>query len=246
MKKIFILALAVWIAAAGFSSAELFNIQNIDYGKANLKAIDKATGNVLWQCVLNVQRGNGFVFSEEKGEGIWGKDRAYKTWDSRAYFKLEGTRLIPYQIEIVIRDKNGKIVQSTRKTYDLKNQTVYCIFNGRSKVINFDDDLIDKEQMGVCVSNYDFEAKKDMVFHLLTNEPTRYKMTLKYLGAETVDNVACHKLQLIPDLGALNVIGAFVPKTYFWMEAAPPHDFVRYEGLESGLGTPYIVMEKSR
>jgi len=244
MKKIFILALAVWVAAAGFSSAELFNVQNIKYGKTDLKAIDKATGKALWQCTLTVQKLNGFIYAEEKGAGIWGKDRTYKSWDARSYFKLEGAKLTPYQVEVVIKGQNGGVVQAVKKSYDPKNQVVYCWINGRMKTLTFDQDMIDKEEMGVCISSYDFERKTDMSFHLMTNEPTRYKMTLKYLGAETINNIPCHKLQLVPDLGALNVVGAFVPKTYFWLEAAPPHDFVRYEGLESGLGTPYIVMEK--
>jgi hypothetical protein len=187
---------------------------------------------------------NGFIFTEEKGSGIWGKDRTYKTWDSRSYFKYEGAKLTPFQVEVIIKDQNGSVVQTIKKSYDLQNQVVYCRINGRTKTLNFDRDMIDKEEMGVCISSYDFERKPDMSFHLMTNEPARYKMTLKYLGTETVQNIPCHKLQLVPDLGALNMIGAFVPKTYFWLEAAPPHDFVRYEGLESGLGTPYIVMEK--
>ena len=244
MKKILILALAVWIAAAGLSFAELFNVQNIKYGTTDLKATDKATGQALWQCSLTVQKLNGFIYAEEKGAGTWGKDRTYKTWDSRSYFKLEGTRLIPYQVEIYVKDQSGNNFQTIKKSYDSKNQVVYCRINGITKTLNFGQDLIDKEEMGVCVSNYDFERRSDMTFHLMTNEPSRYKMTLKYLGTETISNIPCHKLQLIPDLGAFNVIGAFVPKTYFWLEAAPPHDFVRYEGLESGLGTPYIVMEK--
>lgn len=232
------------ILVAGLSSAELFNVQNIKYGKTNLKAIDKATGQALWQCTLTVQKANGFIFTEEKGVGIWGKDRTYKNWDARSYFKLEGTKLMPYQVEVIIKDQNGSVVQSIKKSYDSKNQVVYCRIDGRMKTLTFDPDMIDKEEMGVCISSYDFERKPDMSFHLMTNEPARYKMTLKYLGTETMNNLPCHKLQLVPDLGALNVIGSLVPKTYFWMEVAPPHDFVRYEGLESGLGTPYIVMEK--
>lgn len=246
MKRSWICSVLILASIASLSFAESFNVKNVIYGTTNLKAVDKSSGAPLWESVLKVEKGKGFIYSEERGAGIWGQGRTYKTWDTKAYFKLEGTKLVPDQVEIVFKDKNGSVIQTIKKSYDRRNHAVYCAINGKTKTFDFDVDLIDKEEMGVCASNYDFDLKKDLVFHFLSNQPTRYKMTLKYLGTETIRNILCYKLQLIPDLGALNMIGAFVPKTYFWMEAASPHDFVRYEGLESGLGTPYIVLEKAK
>jgi hypothetical protein len=51
---------------------------------------------------------------------------------------------------------------------------------------------------------------------------------------------------MIPHLGMLNVIRPFLQKTYFWFTVAAPNNWIRYQGLESGPGTPEVVMELSR
>ncbi len=85
---------------------------------------------------------------------------------------------------------------------------------------------------------------------MLTDEPAFYNMTLVNKGVEPVDvggkTIDCYKIQMIPDLGFLGIFAPFVPKTYFWYRVASPHDFIRYEGLESGLNTPYIVMQSQK
>ena len=95
--------------------------------------------------------------------------------------------------------------------------------------------------------SYPFDRKSDFIFPMLTNEPAYYSMTLVNKGIDTLTvngaTIECYKLQMIPDLGFLGIFAPFVPKTYFWYKAASPHEFVRYEGLESGLNTPYIVMQ---
>ena len=51
-------------------------------------------------------------------------------------------------------------------------------------------------------------------------------------------------MELILDLGLLNLLTKyFLPKTYMWFTVKEPHTWVKYEGLESGLGSPYVMME---
>jgi len=47
-------------------------------------------------------------------------------------------------------------------------------------------------------------------------------------------------------MGAINLFSSFFPKTYFWVSAAEPREIIRYEGLESALGTPYITLDISK
>jgi hypothetical protein len=95
--------------------------------------------------------------------------------------------------------------------------------------------------------NYPFKEKRGLDFYLLTHAPAMYKVNARYKGKERIvvgnQEVDCYKLQMLPDLGFFNFLRVFIPKTYFWFEAKPPHFLVRYEGLESGLGTPYVVVE---
>ena len=251
MKRIFVALLVVSLVFASLSFAEILKIEYTRKGLEDLKATEKSSGKDLWQSKNLIQRtthkGETFLYIKEDGAGIYGKDKKYKSWASQAYYRLEKKRAIPYQTQLVYKDRSGKVIQTITKFYDPEEKKAVCGVNGKEHKFEFKDDLIDKEVLGTCLQNYPFEEKRDVVFHLLTNEPTLYKITVKYRDLDTLiiegKIVKCHKLQMIPDLGLLNVFGAFVPKTYFWYKVDPPHDFVRYEGLESGLGTPYIVLE---
>jgi hypothetical protein len=252
MKKIRLILTIVVLFCASLSYAEMFEFTNIAEGSQCVRAWEKSSGKDLWQNTIVTQivshEGKDFLYIEEKGAGIYGKDKKYKTWLSQAYYQVQGARVTPYQTRLVYKDKKGKTIQTIEKFYDQKERKVICEVNGRQKKFDFKADLVDKELLGTAVRNYPFNERRDLVFHLLTNEPTLYKITLKHQVEETliIDSrmVKCHKLRMIPDLGALSIFGAFVPKTYFWYTAEKPHEFVRYEGLESGLGTPYIVMER--
>jgi hypothetical protein len=128
-----------------------------------------------------------------------------------------------------------------------RDKKVLCGDGDAKWEFEFKDDLVDTENLSTCLENYPFAEERDLECHLLTHAPMLYRITMKYQGRETLTlagrSVECYRLEMVPDLGMLSIFGAFVPKTYFWYETAAPHKFVRYEGLESDLGTPYIVMQ---
>jgi len=253
MKRIFFCLLLICFFFSSISSAEVFQIERMRRGREGLEARDKASGEDLWQSVIEIQKikheGDPYLYIREEGAGIYGKDKKYKSWVSEAYYLYQDGRAIPYQTKLVYKDREGKTLQTITKIYDPEAKKAICRINGDEKRFDLADDLIDKELLGTALQNYSFDEKRDVEFHLLTNEPTLYKITVKYRGTDKIKvagkEIECHKLQMIPDLGLLNVFGAFVPKTYFWYKIDPPHDYVRYEGLESGLGTPYIILESS-
>jgi hypothetical protein len=231
--------------------AEIPSIEDLALGSHGLKASEKSSGKALWRSEVKSrktanEKGEPFLLIEEDGAGAYGKEGKYQIWHSAAYFQITGTKLMPYQVKQIYKDPSGRITRTAEKYYDQGKKEVRCNINGSLKNIEFKSDLVDKELLGTVLINYPLD-RPSMVFHLLTHEPTLYKITMKYLGNETVNvgskQFECYKLQMIPDLGALNILGAFVPKTYFWYTLSEPRRFVRYEGLESGLGTPYIVLE---
>lgn len=247
MKSFLGALLSVSICLTSLCFAEIIKITDPGLGTAKLAAKDKASGSPLWKNSTAVQKtasnGKNFIVITDIGSGIYGKDKKYKTWRSEAFYYYDGERAIPYQTNLVYKDQSGRTVSSISKYYDQKTRKVLCKYDGREKTYTFYDDLVDKELLGVSLANYPFEDKRDLELHLLTNEPTLYKITMKYKGTETASGKECYKLEMVIDLGALNIFGAFVPKTYFWYTVQKPHKFVKYEGLESGLGTPYIVLE---
>jgi hypothetical protein len=229
---------------------ETFKLDYLAQKPKDIKAYNKDDGKFLWESTsgssLVKMNGKETLVINEKASGVWnGKDK--RTWKVENYYTYENNRAVPHHSSITFYDMSGKIADVQKKTYSLKDKKVYCDKNGEKKDFDFEEDLIDKELLGTCLMNYPYTRKSDLEFHMMTNEPSHYKMTMQNKGIETVKingkNIECYKLQMIPDLGFLGIFAPLVPKTYFWYKVEAPHEFVRYEGLESGLNTPYIVME---
>jgi len=237
--------------AAGLpSSAEIFNVTYISTSTKEIRAYNKDDGRSLWQSSTRAEKlevdGAPGLRITENSKGIW-NGRDLRQWRAENLYSINGNEIIPVRSSIFFYDTNGLTVEAQTKTYSRRDGKVYCLKNGDKKTFDCDPDIIDKELLGICLMNYPFSRSKDLEFHMMTNEPAHYKMTMVNLGKDTLvygdKKISCYKLQMIPDLGFLGIFAPFVPKTYFWYKTEPPHEFVRYEGLESGLNTPYIVME---
>ncbi|MEE8637895.1 MAG: hypothetical protein V3T21_02505 [Candidatus Margulisiibacteriota bacterium] len=240
--------LALVLASSSF--AEIENINNLRKRFSVISRI-KSSGKERWHSKVKAEiihhKDITFAYFEEEGEEPRGKIKRYKTWKSSAYSCLEDSKIFPYLIKMVIKNDQGEIIEDLKKIYDRENKRVICTVNGKVKEFEFKESLVDKQNIVVWLMTYPFEEKKDINFHLLTHAPAMHKMNMKYKGKEKLTigsrEVDCYKLEMLPDLGLLNFIRVFFPKTYFWYEVKAPHNFVRYEGLESGLGTPYVVIE---
>jgi hypothetical protein len=250
MKKRMLLFILLGLLFASSAYCEVFKVTYIPTSQIKINASNKDDGKYLWQSVGQVRtveiEGKTMLLVNEKSKGIW-NNKDERTWNTESYYLYDGGKITPDHATLTFYDMNGNVVEKLTKTYSKKDGKVHCLKNNDKSDFDFDDDLIDKEILGTCMMNYPYDRDKDFEFHMMTNEPAHYKMTMVNKGKDTLKvngkDVECYKLQMVPDLGMLGFVGAFVPKTYLWYKAAAPHDFVRYEGLESGLNTPYIVME---
>jgi hypothetical protein len=82
-------------------------------------------------------------------------------------------------------------------------------------------------------------------FYLLSSEPEIYKTTVKVIGPEVLDlpigKINTIKLRLIPDLGQFEGLGPMIPPTFVWYAQQEPHDWLKYEGLETGILSAHII-----
>lgn len=253
MKKVsLIAALTIYIITlSNLCAATALKTLPIETGKAKIVAYDKSTGSLRWQCTLSTIKtnfnGKPFYYTEENGKGNFGNNNSYKTWKVMGYYQISAGGVTPYEVKQTMKDAGGKTVLSLDKSYNAKEGKIVCNVNGTEKVFDFNKTTMDKDLIGRVLANFPFETGDDVNFYLMTHEPALYNITMKNRGKETITLngkiMECYKIELVPDLGALSLLGAFVPKTYFWYTTSTPHKFMRYEGLESGLGTPVIVME---
>ncbi len=232
------------------TSAENPNIKDIAGKTYTLLSREKSSGKLRWQSCIKPQiiehKGVTFIYFTEEGKECI-KEGKCKTWISSGFSYLDGT---PYWIKVTLKDSQGKAIENVEKFYDRENKEVICNVNKKIKEFEFKENLVDKQNIVIFLMNYPFEEKRNLDFYLLTHDPALYKLNLKFRGKEKIRikdrEIECYKLEMLPDLGFFNFFRVFIPKTYFWFETSPPHYFVRYEGLESGIGTPYVVTELIR
>ncbi|MBU1867268.1 MAG: hypothetical protein KKD13_02180, partial [Candidatus Margulisbacteria bacterium] len=194
-----LLMLFLWLSAA--AGAELFEYKNLLLETKKNQARDKASGKLLWRATIKVARlsdkGKDFIYITEDGSGIYGQDHKEKSWSSRAYYIHDKTSVIPYQGKLVYKSPDGKILETIEKSFDLAQKKVLFRENNKETLYDLQGDLIDKELLGLALANYPFKEKRDLIFHLLTNEPKIYPMTIKYIGEEPVTingkEIAAHK-----------------------------------------------------
>ena len=116
--------------------------------------------------------------------------------------------------------------------------------------ITVPDDTITVEGIGGVLRSLPFERKHSFQLHLFGNDDRLYDVNIDFRGREKVHtpigDFDCYKVEMVPHLGFLDVVRKFLPKTHLWFTVAPPHFWVKYEGLENGISSPLIVMELSK
>src|SRR6185503_14268537 len=92
-------------------------------------------------------------------------------------------------------------------------------------------DTLAVEGIGGILRFLPFEKWKPFTTHLFTNEPQLYQIKVEMRGKERIKTPAgefeCYKIELVPQLGFLDVLRPFFPKTFLWFTVAAPHFWVR-------------------
>ena len=158
----------------------------------------------------------------------------------------------PFRFEKTVSDTNGRTITTERKTFDPTHHTVRFKRKGGplrtvSKDLHVPEDTLTVEGIAGILRFLPFDHWQPSTVHFLANDPHLYEMKLELRGKERVKTPAgefeSYRLELVPNLGMLNIARGLIPKAQFWFSASQPHFWVRYEGPESGRGSPEIVMD---
>lgn len=207
---------------------------------------------VVWTMRRVESDAQDAVRMTESGQGHYSGFNQEIRWNIEVWWAA-GDAFRPIRSERTVTDLSGKMLLEERKQFDwTKNQVRFerrDLKDGKTttKVLAIPNDTLTVEGIAGALRGLPFDRLRSFAAHLLTNEPTLYDITLELRGRETVRTSAgtfdCYKVELVPHAGALNVFRVFFPKTYFWFTVDSPHTWVRYQGLESGPGSPEITIE---
>lgn len=174
-------------------------------------------------------------------------------WESFAEMEeKEGFLYVIYSIR-TIKDKDGFIIIKHEKHFDYDKQKIYYTASDVKGI------SIKKETFPMKGLTTDNEAlvafmaffanhlndKKYKSFYLISNEPRLYRINIRIMKPEVLEinsvKIDTIKLRLIPDMGLLTGISnALIPPTFIWYTAKTPYKWLKYEGLETGLGSAHI------
>ena len=197
------------------------------------------------------ENGRPAIHFAEQGHGQFSGYSGTISWTVDSVWIADGT-LRPLRFEKVIKDDRGRTIGTERKRFDPAKGSVRFDREregsaAESKQLSVPADTLAAEGMAGILGFLPYDHWHPMKMHILTNDPKLYELKLEIRGKERVTTPAgefeCYKVELVPELGALNIVRSLVPKTYFWFTVAAPHLWVKYEGTENGLGTPHITIE---
>jgi hypothetical protein len=204
-----------------------------------------------WTMQPAQENGRPAVRFTETGRGQYSGFTQPVSWTIDALWSADGN-FRPLQFEKIIKDGSGRVVGTERKTFVPAKASVKFTrersgHSPESRQFSVPADTLAPEGIAGILRFLPFEHWRPESVHLFSNEPRLYEMKIEMRGKERVKTTAgdfeCYKIELMPQLGALNLLRSFLPKAYFWFTVEPPHFWVRYEGPENGAGTSQIVME---
>jgi Protein of unknown function (DUF3108) len=249
MSLIMPLALAILLAGMGVIPAPP-SIPH-ESGSIVVTATKQQRWTAEWTMEPAQENGRPAVHFTETGRGQYSGFSGPVSWTTDALWSADG-HFRPLRFEKIIKDKGGHVVGAERKIFGpAKDSAKFTRERGgkaaESQQFSVPEDTLAPEGIAGILRFLPFEHWQTQSVHLFSNEPRLYEMKIEMRGKERVKTPAgefeCYNVELVPQLGALNLFRAFLPKAHFWFSVAQPHFWVRYEGPENGPGTPQIIME---
>jgi len=193
--------------------------------------------------------------------GRFGEDNREQIRVTEAEFIIDRGQLKMQHSALTVRDPSGTVFLTLEKDFDYAKGEVHTRSYSPEKrkserdVFDMGDRLVDAKAIVSFLRGFPFpppgaedDADPELEFIFLDESPDTYSVVVTYEGIEDLETPAgkfsCHKLRLIPDLGILTFLGKMLaPDIYMWFTVEPPHFWVKYLGLEGGLGTPSVISE---
>ena len=198
--------------------------------------------------------GKPAVRFSENGSGRYTPFKQDVRWSLNAVWRADGA-FRPLHFEKTFRNIQGTLIETDTKDFDASTGSVTVKRdkpNGApdSRTISVPDDTITVEGIAGVLRYLPFGGKHGFPLHLFTNDDRVWAIDIEPRGREVVHTPVgdfdCYKVEMVPHLGLLDVARKFLPKTHMWFTVAPPHFWVKFEGLENGVGSPMIVMQLTK
>ena len=249
------LVAAVFLAGFVLSWSNAYAVEHVPLEQGAYRVLHKRDGQFLWQAWWNVRQEGPDTVMTEHGQGRYRSMPEPVIWDLEVRFSTEDPFDFHWSKRTVKSPTAPAVGWTVEKRYDkatgLLTMELWQLDEPRSPRAyrwNGVKELSTPETLAFIVRDRHGEAVKTFTCMLVTDEPAFYRVIAVIRRDEIITVPAgkfgCVKVELIPKLGVWGLFGRpFIPKTYLWHTMEPPHYWVKYEGLESGLHSAHVVME---
>jgi hypothetical protein len=231
------------------------------YENGSIVYIDKKTLSQRSKSTFSTERiteGNRIMYKyTARGEGDYDE---YKnvTFFIEALVEEKDGLLYPIYSFNSIRNKGGGLVARYEKKFDYVKQRIYYIISDsketivKKTVFPMKGLTVDGPTMihflKIFAAHHGENSYK--TFYLISEKAQLYRINIKDMGIETLElpagKIRAIKLRLVPELGLLTGIAkSLIPPTFVWYTEREPYEWLRYEGLETGVGSTHIIASKT-
>jgi hypothetical protein len=221
-------------------------------------ARDAHTQEELWRTRWVIERANNgrdMVYRvREDGAGRRGRPEPTRWTVTMEVDLAQGSEAFSAVREI--RDVSDRPLETMRRalSYKARTGTVTIVDHTKnaesSESFTVEETSIPVELLPMQLRALSDAPERRMRFHLLTREGKSVPMAARIVGQETIStpagDFAAYKTELSVT-GVRGLLGQLVlPAMYMWHRVDPPHAWLRYRGLDGGIGSREVVMELVR
>jgi hypothetical protein len=218
---------------------------NFSYVCRDLKGSDR------WRAEAEIRNiSPGVYLMTEKIKGVYSSFKGPVSWTAEMKFFRTKDSVRPMSLDKRVFDQNGKMIRRERQEFDLANNTATCIHEDptrnifRTKKFKFNKNVVTRLSLGFYAQKFLQNGKTSERLQMVSEEPNVYDIGLKRVGKEVIEvsgrKVLAYRLSIDPQLGALNFVKSFFPKSYGWHSAVPEYEWLGYEGLEGGINSEKV------
>ena len=225
--------------------------------QGTFRVIHKKDHRVLCHSTWKVEQDGPESVFLESGEGTCHGYSTPVTWESETRSLAANPRLLHYTVRRIAAPDRGAVVKTTWRTLN----SATGVLTARIEEVQ-DQPLPPRERTWpnmkevATPSSLLFVIRQSLVdgktsgsIPMVTSEPNLYNIRWVKRGTERVTVPAgtyeCVKLELLVDLKLLGWLRPLLPKLYLWYTARPPHHWIRYEGLEDGIKSAKVLIERT-
>ncbi|MCX5666101.1 MAG: hypothetical protein NT036_03520 [Candidatus Omnitrophica bacterium] len=208
-------------------------------------------GDSRWRAKSEIKNiSPGVYLMTEKAEGIYSSFNGRISWVAEMKFERTKDSVRPMSLDKRVFDTKGNIIRREIQDFDLAGNTGTCTHEepmrriSRTRKFKFDRNVVTRLSLGFYAQKFLENGLTSEKLQMVSEEPNVYNVELKKMGKEVIEingrKVTAYRLCLDPQLGALNFVKAFLPKSYAWHSAVPKYEWLGYAGLEGGINSEKI------